>query len=107
MQIEQAHRVGHGRTTAPDFERNVFLSHAEFAGKPRVTLRFLDGIEIGALQILDERKLENFQISRLANDYWNFGQAYFLRRAPTPLAGDQFMRSSIELPDDQRLNDAV
>src|SRR5438105_6795112 len=107
MQIEQTHRVSHRRATAPDFERDVFLPHAEFTGEPRVALRFLDRIEIGALQIFNERKLENLQIGRLANNDGDFGQPYFLRRTPAPFPRDQFMRASVELPDDERLDNSV
>ena len=68
VEIEQPHRVGDRGAALADFLRNVVLAHPEFAGEPRVGLRFLDRVEIGALQILDQRELENLEVGRLPND---------------------------------------
>ena len=62
MQIEQSHRVGDRGPASADFLRDLFLTHSKFIGKPGVTLRFFDRIEISALQILDQRDLQDFEI---------------------------------------------
>ena len=81
MQIEQPHRVRDRGAAAPDFLRDVLLPHAEFAGKTGIGLRFLNRIEIGALEIFDQRKFEHFQIVCAANDRGHFGQSQLLRGA--------------------------
>ena len=106
MQIEQPHCVGYGGTAAAHFFRNVLLPHIEFASKTSIALRFLNRIEIGALQIFDQRKLEHFQIAGRAHDDRDFAQSYFLSSTPAPLACDQFM-PAIAPPDEQRLNNSV
>ena len=62
MQIEQTHRVRHCGAAAADFLSDVLLAHSEFAGEPRIRLRFLDRIQIRTLQILDQGKLKDLQI---------------------------------------------
>jgi hypothetical protein len=69
-------------------------------------LGFFDWIEIGALQIFDQRKFENFQVASCADNGWHRGKTKFLRGAPSPLAGDQF-KSRADLADDEGLNDTV
>ena len=58
-------------------------------GEPGISLRFLDRVEVGALKILDQRELENFQVGRLPNDGGRLGQTDFLGRAPAAFAGDE------------------
>ena len=86
--------------------RNIFLAHAEFSCQPRVRLRFLDRVEICALQILDQRKLEHFEIARMPDDYRRLRQAGFLRRTPSSLTRDQLV-SPVHLTNDQRLDDSM
>ena len=106
MQVEQSHRVGHRRPASTDLLRDLFLAHSKFAGEPRVTLRFFDRIEIGALQIFDQRELEHFAIVRRSNNDRHLGQSCVLRCAPAAFTGDQFV-TAIDLADDQRLDDSV
>ena len=53
MQIEEPHRIRHRGAAAPDFLRDVLLPHAEFARETRISLRFLNRIEIRALEIFN------------------------------------------------------
>ena len=89
VEIEQAHRVRDRGAAVADLLRDVFLAHAKFVREPRVGLRFLDRVEVGALQIFDQRQLENFEVGRLPDDDRRFGQAGFLGRAPAAFAGDE------------------
>ena len=82
VEIEQPHGVGDRGAALPDLLRDLFLAHPEFSREPRVTLRFLDRVQLGALQIFDQRKLEDFEIGRLPNDNGRFA-------SPTSLAARQ------------------
>ena len=93
IEIEQPHGIGDCGPALPDFLGNLFLAHPEFARQPGIGLRFLDRIELGALEILDQGKFENFEIGGLPNDDRRIGQADFLGRAPAAFAGDQFETS--------------
>src|SRR5205085_3436327 len=88
MQFEQANRIRDRGAAATDFERDIFLSHSEFLSQSGIALRFFDWIQISPLKVLDQRKLEHFQIASRSHDDRNFGESYFLRRAPASLAGD-------------------
>ena len=106
VEIEQAHRVRDRGPALPDLLRDVFLAHPKFVRQPRVGLRFLDRVEIGALQVFDQRQLEHFQVGRLPNDGGRFAQAGFLGRAPAAFAGDE-LELVVDLPNDKRLDDAA
>ena len=70
----------------PDLLRDIFLAHPKLIREPRISLRFLDRVQVGALQIFDQRKLENFQVGRLPNDGRRLRQADLFGRAPAALA---------------------
>ena len=46
-------RIGDGSPAFTDLLCDILLAHAEFIREARVSLRFLDRIKIGALQILN------------------------------------------------------
>ena len=52
--------------------------------------RLFDGIEVGALDVLDNCKLQRCAIVNLPYDDGNFIKSRQLGRAPTALAGDDF-----------------
>lgn len=54
MEIEQAHGIGDRGTRFADAGGNFLLFHRELFGEANVAGRFLDGIEILALEVLDE-----------------------------------------------------
>ena len=87
-QVEQSHCVGHRGPTSTDLLRDLFLAHSKFAGKPRVTLRFFDRIEIGALQIFDQREFQHIAIVRRSNNDRHLRQSCGQRCSPAPLTGD-------------------
>src|SRR6516162_689410 len=106
MQIQKPQCVGHSRPAAPDFDGNIFLPQSKFISQSRVALRFFDWVEIGALQILDQRKFEDFQIVSCPDNSWHGGKTEFLRGTPPALAGDQ-LKSRADPTDDEWLNNAV
>src|ERR1051326_2035285 len=106
MQVQKSHCIGHSGPAATDLNSNIFLPHSKFVSQPRVALSFFDWVEIGALQIFDQRKFEDFQVVSGSDNGWNGDKTKFLRGAPPSLAGDQF-KSRADLAYDERLNNAV
>src|SRR5439155_20050569 len=89
--------------------RDLIVRQTEFVGQALVRSRFVDGIEILALDIFDERQLEDLPIRvdwYVAHNDRHLEQARALRGAPSALARDD----SIEIANplhQNRLNDAV
>src|SRR5204863_8793820 len=106
MQIQEPQRVGHSGPAAPDFQRNVFLPQAKFVSQSRIALGFFDWIEIGALQVFNQRELEHLQVVRGANYGGHRAQADLLRCTTPALPADQF-KPRATLTDDERLNDSM
>ena len=103
---EQSYRIGDQGAAAADFHSNILLAHAKFSGQPRVPLRLFNRIEVRSLQVLDERKLEHFEVIGGPDNHRHLGQTQLLRGAPPSLSRDQFM-PAIGLPDNERLNDPM
>jgi hypothetical protein len=105
-QFEQPQRIGHRRAALADLGRDVLLRELELFRELRVAVRLLDGVQIFALQIFDERQLQHRAVVGLAGDDGNFRQIQKLRRAPAAFAGDQFKKTAA-LAHDERLHDAL
>ena len=67
---------------------DVVLTVAEIANKRAIAFRFLERIEIGALDVFDNRKLKRFSIGCLNDNHRYLMQRGALRGAPSALAGD-------------------
>ena len=106
MQIEQPHRICDRRAAPANFLRDVFLAHPKFIREPGIRLRFLDGIEIRALQIFDQRNFEDFQVGGDASNHRHLSEPRFLRRPPAAFPGDQFVPAA-DIPNNQRLDDSM
>ena len=68
---------------------------AELVGQPLIRQRFVDRIEILALDVLDQRELEQLLVGAfgdVAHDDRHLVQAGALRGAPAALAGDDAIR---------------
>src|SRR5690349_18208556 len=107
MEIKETHGVGNRSAAAPYLVRNFLLFHSKLIPQSRVTLRFFDWIKVAPLQILNQRKLEDFQVGRLANNHRHFGEPNFLSGPPPAFARDQFVGAAIHPADDQRLDNPV
>ena len=68
--------------------------------EPLVGLGFFDGVEVLALDVLDEGDLERFRLRHVADDDRQLVQARPLRGAPSPLAGDEEV--SVAVPADEQ-----
>ncbi len=87
----------------------VFLRQLKFVGEPPVGERFFDRIQVLALDVFDQRHLEQRSLLArrdVANDDRDAQQAGELRGAPAALAGDD-LKAIADLADDDRLDDAV
>src|SRR5205809_7895998 len=101
MQIQEPQRVGHGGPATPDFQRNVFLPQAKFASQSRIALGLFDWIEIGALQVFNQRKLEHLQVVRCANYGGDSEQSDFLHSTKPGLPSEP-IKSRAPMTGDER-----
>ena len=90
-QAQQPDVVGDRRAILADGRRNRLLRHRELLGQPSVGLRFFDGVEVLALDILDERDLEQLIVRHVAHRHRHLQQSRTLRGAPAALAGDDLV----------------
>ena len=105
-ELEQAEGVGDDGTGAADLLGDLLLRELELFAELRVSERFLDRVEVLALEVLDERELEHLAVGRGAFDDGSLGQPGQLRCAPTAFTGDELVHPADD-PDDQRLDDAL
>src|SRR5579862_7628964 len=87
----QSERVGNMAAAFANHASDVVLTVAEIADQCAVAFSFFERIEIGALHILDDRKLQRLRVAGLDDDNRNLVQAGTLRRPPAALAGDDFV----------------
>ena len=94
----------------PTCAATSFVLQPELVDEHLVGARFLDRVEILALDVFDQRHLEaSLLLARvqLLDDDGDAMQARALRGAPAALAGDDLVPASLETTSDDRLNDAV
>src|ERR1700732_3229078 len=86
----------------------IGLRIEELIAEPLVAGRFLERIEVGSLDVFDDRELERLPVVGLEADNRHFMQSGALRRPPAPLSGDDFVavRSTRHGAREKRLNDA-
>ena len=78
------------------------------AQEPLVGLGQLDGVEVLALDVLDERELERVLGAHVLHDDERLAQPRALQGAPASLAGDELeLVGPGHAPHDQRLDEAV
>src|SRR5436190_2961307 len=106
MQIQQAHRIGHCGAASANLLGNVFLAQPEFIRQPEIRARFLDWIEVGALQIFDQRKFQDLKVGGDAGDHRDLDESRFLCCPPAAFSGNQFMPAAY-VPNDQRLDNSM
>src|SRR5450759_1602043 len=87
--------------------RDLFVRETELLGQAPQAARFLNGIEVGALQVLDESENELLVVACVApHDRRDGGQSREPRCAPPALTGDQ-LEAVGQLSHEQRLEHAV
>ncbi len=90
-QVEQPHRIGDVRAALAHLPGDVFLGLVELGPEPLVAARLVDRRQVGALQVLDQRDLQRFEIVEGPHHHRHVVQLRLLRRAPAPLAGDDLV----------------
>jgi hypothetical protein len=104
VEFHKAHRIGNSGPAFADALGDLFLSQAEFLGKTAVSGGFLEGVQVGPLEVLDQRQLQDFLIGGFADNDRGLAQADFEGCAHTALTGDEFVFSTRQ-SDDQGLDD--
>ena len=105
-QAQQPQVVGDGRAVFADGGRNRFLRELQFVGQAAIRLRFLDRIQVFALDVFDQRDREQVGVGDVANDDRHLEKACALCGAPAPLASDDLV-TAVDQAHEDRLNDAV
>ena len=106
VEFEESQGIGDTGAAAPDTLRDVFLAKIEFRGQTRKSLGFVDGVEVGALEVFDESEFEHVAIGGLTDNNGSFGQAGSLRGPPAAFTGDQF-KFRPNFANDEWLNDTA
>src|SRR5438552_5689772 len=68
---------------------DLVMRVVEIVGERLIAHRLLDRIEVGALHVLDDGKLERLAVADFDRHDRNVVEPCALRRAPAPLAGDR------------------
>src|SRR5580704_3165962 len=91
-----------------DHPGEIGLRIEKLVAEPLIAGRFLEGIEVGSLDVFDDRELERLPVVGVDADDWYFMQSGALRRKPAPLSGDDFVtvRSARHGARENWLNDA-
>lgn len=105
LEVEEAHRVGDAGPGFTNAFGNDVLFEPEVFGEAHVTLGFFDGIEVLALQVLNEGHFEDLPVARWSLNDGDGFQSQEFGGPPASLAGDEF-HLAIDLPDDERLDNA-
>ena len=107
---EQPDRVGDGAAAAPDARGDRLLRQVELVGEAAEGEGLFQRAEVLALQVLDQRQLEQRLGRRFLDDDRHALEPGLARSQQTPLAGDELVRRAAWLrgpADDERLDDAV
>ena len=105
-QAQQPQIVRDGRAVFSHRDGNGVLRQAVIVAQAAVGLRFLDRVQIFALDVLDEGHFEQLVVGDVANRDGDFEEAGALGRAPTALAGDDLVVRA-RATDENRLNHPV
>src|SRR5262249_354428 len=105
--IEQADGVRDGRTALADTLRNGLLRHAELVYQAAVGAGRLHRANVLALDVLDDRHLQQFLLRTLSDERGDRRQTRHLRSAKAPLPGDELVALMAYLSQQHRLQDAM
>ena len=107
LQLEQAGGVRDRRAAAPHPLGHVLLREPVLAQQAAVGERLLDRVQVGTLDVLDERQLQQLRAVHLTHDHRHGGQVGEARRLQTALARDEAVAALLFQAHHQRLQDAV
>jgi hypothetical protein len=87
---EQAQQVRNRRSILADRFGYLLMGECEFLLEAVIASRFLDCIQVSALEILDKREREHGLLVCLADQSGNFTPAELQRGSETTFSGDEF-----------------
>ena len=105
-QLQQPRRIRHRGAALAYLHRNFLLREGELFRQLRVAQRLFQRVQVFALQIFNERQLQDRLVVRRAHDHRDFRQLQQLRGPPAPFARDQFVEAAV-FPDNQRLHNPL
>jgi hypothetical protein len=91
LEVEQSKRVGNGGSSPADTGCDLVLCQTEVFGELSICVSLLYGVEVGSLEVLDERDGQLVSFRHLANDCRNVVQACHLRGAYSSLTSHQLI----------------
>ncbi len=108
-QRQQAQQVGDVAAALAERLGEALLGVAEAVHQLAVALRLLDGVEVGALHVLDDGEFEHLGVVEIAHHRGQLVHRGELRRPPAPLAGDDLEAGRVGgvRAQDQRLDHAL
>jgi hypothetical protein len=106
-QSKQSQRVGDVAAALADDPGDFVLRMIELGRQHLIAGRLLERIEISALHVLDDRKLQRFGVAGVEHDHRHLVQAGALRGAPASLAGDDLVAVGAAHAHNDRLDDAA
>ena len=105
--VEQTKRVSNRGTTLGHHLRDLGLRHVATFHKTTIPIRFLNGVQIRALDVFDERELERVIVVSLFDANGNLLKACHLACLPTTLASDNLIRVRACFPHKNWLQETV
>src|SRR5207249_11536378 len=105
-QFQKAQGVSNDRAAFAHFGGDFLLRQLKLLDQLRITLCFLDRIEILALEVLNQRQLKHGPVISFSQDDRHFGQPKQLGGAPSPFTSDK-LEMAVSLPNNERLHDAL
>ena len=106
-QREQAQGVGDGAAGAADAEGDLLLGEGKLLHQTAIAGGLLNGVEVFALEVLDQRDLELFSSLELAQLHRKLGEAGHAGGAPAALPCHKLIPAVSEVSDQQGLQHPV
>jgi hypothetical protein len=91
LEVEKSQRVCYRRSGSADARRYLLLRQSELVRQLAIGVSLLDGVEVGALHVLDQRDGQLVALGQLTDDRWDMVQAGYLGGPDAALAGHELV----------------
>ena len=105
--LQQAQDVRNRASRTPDGIGCGLVRHPEVIDEPLDAGGFLDGVEVFALDVLDERHRKRRFIRDIPDQHRHFFQSRLLGRSPSSLASDDLVSVRADRAREDRLNETL
>jgi hypothetical protein len=105
-QAQEANEIGNAGAILASAVCDFLVGEAEVVGEAFEGLRGFDGVEVLALDVLDEGELQELIVGEVLDDHRDLSEAGYSGSAESALAGDE-LESVAMMADNERLDDAV